>query len=258
MRLASLLPALLTAAILPAQAVPPAKVAPPTQDNSAPLDPVWKYEADLDVSGRSGNTNASGIAAGLRAQGEHANVSRTELSLRGNRASQDGAKSADELRGQAAHERTLAEKTFWYVRADAGYDNFRNLDLIALGSAGLGYRFLKDDKGSLDLRLGLGYRQEETSSAGLEDTSAAALDAGLSFDRDLGWGKLRIQLDLVPSLEDIADLTLRNEASLELLGGKDQPLSLRLGLLQDYRSEVVAGDEKLQNTYFVRLVYRWQ
>lgn len=261
MRLASLLPALLAAAALPAQAVPPAKPVPPTQDNGAPLDPVWKYEADLDVNGRSGNVNSSGFAAGIRAAGEHANVSRTTLSLRGKNATQEDAlgadvKSADELRGQAAYERTLAEKTFWYVRADAGYDNVRNLDLIALGSAGLGYRFLKDDKGSLDLRAGLGYRQEE-GSAGVEDVSAAALDAGLNFERDLGWGQLRIQLDLIPSLEDLADLTLRHEASLELLG-KDSPLSLRVGLLQDYRSEVVAGDEKLQNTYFVRLVYRWQ
>lgn len=260
MRLASL-PVLLAAA-LSAQAVPPAKVAPPARDDGAPLDPVWKYEADLDVNGRSGNVNSSGFAAGIRAAGEHANVSRTTLSLRGKNATQEDAlgadvKSADELRGQASHERTLAEKSFWYVRADAGYDNVRNLDLIALGSAGLGYRFLKDDKGSLDLRAGLGYRQEE-GSGGVEDVSAAALDAGLSFERDLGWGQLRIQLDLVPSLEDIADLTLRNEASLELLGGKESPLSLRLGLLQDYRSQVSAGEEKLQNTYFVRLVYRWQ
>jgi putative salt-induced outer membrane protein YdiY len=262
MRPAALLAALLAAASLPAQVVPPAKPVPPARDNGAPLDPVWKYEADLDINGRSGDVNASGYAAGFRAEGEHANISRTTLSLRGKNASQEDAagadvKSADELRGQAAYERTLAEKSFWYVRADAGYDNVRDLDLIALGSAGLGHRFLKDDKGSLDLRAGLGYRQEE-GSGDVVDVSAAALDAGLNFERDLGWGQLRIQLDLVPSLEDLADLTLRNEASLELLGGKDRPLSLRIGLLQDYRSEAPAGEEKLQNTYFVRLVYRWQ
>lgn len=260
MRLASLLVAL-HAAALAAQAVPPAKPAPPTRDNGAPLEPVWKYEADIDLNGRSGNVNSSGFAAGVRATGEHANVSRTTLSLRGQNATQEDAlgadvTSADELRGQAAHERTLAEKSFWYVRADAGYDNVRNLDLVALGSAGLGYRFLRDDRGSLDLRAGLGYRQEEGSS-GVEDVSAAALDAGLNLERDLGWGQLRLQLDLVPSLEDLADLTLRHEASLELLG-KASPLSLRIGLLQDYRSEAPAGEEKLQNTYFVRLVYRWE
>ena len=244
------LPILLAAASLAAQTAP-APVA-------APAAPAWKYEADLDISGRSGNTNSSGLSGGLRAVREKANVDQTTLSLRGNRASQDGEKSADELRGQAAYERTLAEKSFWYVRADAGYDNFRELDLVALGSAGLGRRFFKDDKGSLDLRGGLGYRQEETSGSSQEDVSAAALDAGLSFERDLGWGQLRIQLDVVPSLEDLADLTLRHEASLELLGGKDSPLSLRIGLLQDYRSEAPAGDEKLQNTYFARLVYRWE
>jgi len=236
---------LLAASALSAQQ--PAPVAPGAE--------TWKYEADLDVSGRSGKTNASGLAGGLRANGEVPKVSQTALSLRGNRASQDGERSADELRGQASYERTLAEKSFWYVRADAGYDNFRELDLIALGSAGLGRRFLKDDKGSLDIRAGLGYRQEETSGLGQEDVSSAALDAGLSYERDLGWGQLRIQIDVTPSLEDLADLTLRHEASLELLGGKDNPLSLRIGLLQDYRSD---DDTKLQNTYFARLVYRWE
>ncbi len=260
MRIPPSLVALLVAAALSAQGVPPAKPAPPTQDNGAPLEPVWKFEADLDVNGRSGNVSASGFAAGVRAAREHANVSRTTLSLRGKNATQEDASgadvtSADELRGQAAHERSLAEASFWYVRADAGYDNVRNLDLIALGSAGLGRRFLKDDRGSLDLRAGLGYRREE-GATGVADVSAAALDAGLNLGRDLGWGRLRIQIDLVPSLEDLADLSLRHEASLELLG-KASPLSLSLGLLQDYRSEAPVGEEKLQNTYFVRLVYRW-
>jgi hypothetical protein len=249
--------ACLLLASLSAQVVPPARVALPSQDTGAPLDPVWKFEADLDLNGRSGNVNSSGLAAGFRAIGEHALVSRSSFGLRGTSATQEGTKSADDLRAQGAYERTLAEKSFWYVRADAGYDNVRDLDLIALGSAGLGHRFLKDDKGSLDLRAGLGYRQEESSGGSLPDISAAALDAGLAFERELGWGRVRVQLDIVPSLEDLADLALRHEASLELLG-KDSPLSLRVGLLQDYRSEVVAGAEKLQNTYFLRLVYRWQ
>ena len=252
MRLASL-PLLLSAG-LSAQSAEPAPASPAA---AGPTDTVWKYEADLDLSGRSGNVNASGLAAGVRATGEKPKVSQAAFSLRGNTATQEDVRSADELRAQAAYERTLAVKSFWYVRADAGYDNVRELDLIALGSAGLGRRFFQDDKGSLDLRAGLGYRQEESSGAS-EDISAPAFDAGLSLERDLGWGQLRIQLDLVPSLEDLADLTLRHEASLELLGGKDSPVSLRIGLLQDYRSDVVAPVEKLQNTYFVRLVYRWQ
>lgn len=227
-----------------------------SSSSSPSSGPVWKYEADLDLGGRSGNVDSGSLAGGIRAQGEREGFSRTTLALRGNRATQSGVRSADDLRAQAAHERTLAEKSFWYVRADAGYDNVRELDLVALGSAGFGHRFLKDERGSLDLRAGLGYRQEE-SSAGSPDVSAAALDAGLTFERDFGWSRLRIQVDATPSLEDLADLTLRHETSLEFLG-KDSPLSLRIGLLQDYRSEAAAPDERLQNTYFLRLVYRWQ
>lgn len=223
---------------------------------SAPAAPAgWGFEADLDLGGRSGKENGTALSAGLRAEHETAAVDKTLASLRGNSTTTGDTTSADDLLAKASYERTLAKATFWYVRADAGYDRVRDLDLIALGTGGLGYRLVEDAKGSFDVRAGLGYRVEETDGAGMEDTKAAALDLGLAFERDLAWGKLRIGLDAVPSLEDLADVSIRHESSFEFLL-KDSPLALRVGITQDYRSE--DPDEKLQNTYFLRLVYRWR
>ena len=223
---------------------------------AAPAAPAgWAYEADLDLGGRSGKENGTALSAGVRAEHEQAKVDKTVASLRGNSSTTGAEKSADDLLAKASYERPLAKATFWYVRADAGYDRVRDLDLLALGTGGLGYRIVEDDKGSFDVRAGLGYRVEETDGAGMTDTRAAALDLGLAFERDLAWGKLRVGVDAVPSLEDFADVTIRHESSFEFLL-KDSPLALRVGITQDYRSE--DPDEKLQNTYFLRLVYRWR
>ncbi len=232
-----------------------AQEAPAPAAPAAPAAPVgWAYEADLDLGGRSGRENGTSLSAGVRAEHETAGVDKTLASLRGNSTTTGAEKSADDLLGKASYERTLAKATFWYVRADAGYDRVRDLDLIALGTGGLGYRLVDDAKGNFDVRAGLGYRIEETDT-GPEDTKAAALDLGLAFERDLAWGKLRIGVDAVPSLEDFADVTIRHESSFEFLL-KDSPLALRVGITQDYRSE--DPEEKLQNTYFLRLVYRWR
>jgi putative salt-induced outer membrane protein YdiY len=228
----------------------PAPVAEPAAEPSG-----WSYEADLDLGGRSGREDGTSLSAGVRAEHEVKSVDKTVASLRGNSTTTGAEKSADDLLAKGSYEHTLAKSTFWYVRADAGYDRVRDLDLVALGTGGLGYRILEDDKGSFDVRAGLGYRVEETDGAGMEDTRAAALDLGLALERDLAWGKLRVGVDAVPSLEDLADLTIRHESSFEFLL-KDSPLALRVGITQDYRSE--DPDEKLQNTYFLRLVYRWR
>ena len=225
----------------------------PAPSTSAAAPAGWAFEADLDLGGRSGKQDGTTLSAGVRAEREEKSVSKTVASLRGNAATTGDTKSADDLLAKASYERDLAKATFWYVRADAGYDRVRDLDLIALGTGGLGYRLHEDDKGSFDVRAGLGYRLEETDT-GAADTKAAALDLGLAFERQLAWGKLRIAIDAVPSLEDFADVTIRNETSFEFLL-KDSPLALRVGLTQDYRSE---DADKLQNTYFLRLVYRWR
>jgi putative salt-induced outer membrane protein YdiY len=244
-----LAPLLAAAALAAQEAAAPAPAAPAAAPSG------WAYEADLDLGGRSGRETGTALSAGVRAEHEAAKVDKTVASLRGNSTTTGDTKSADDLLAKASYERTLAKATFWYVRADAGYDRVRDLDLLALGTVGLGYRLVEDDKGSFDVRAGLGYRLEETDGAGMEDTKAAALDLGLAFERDLAWGKLRIGVDAVPSLEDVADVTIRHESSFEFLI-KDSPLALRVGITQDYRSE--DPDEKLQNTYFLRLVYRWR
>jgi len=238
--------------------VPPALLAAAlvSAENPAPSpDKGWGYEADLDLSGRSGSASGSGLNLGAKAGFQDARA-KLDFGARLNRLTSDGQTSADDLHVTGASERTIAEAVFWYVRADVGYDNARSLDFLSVAALGYGRRLLQDEKGALSVRVGLGHRHEESALAG-PDVSSFAGDLGLAFDRDLSWARLKIDLSLVPTLDDLADLYARNEVSLEFLG-KEGPLSLRLGLLQDYRSKETGALSRLDSTYFLRVVYKWK
>ena len=237
------LPSLLATVVLSAETVAPA----PAKG--------WDYEADLDLSGRSGSASGSGLNLGAKAAFQDAQA-KLDFGVRLNRLTSDGQTSADDLHLTGASERTIAEAVFWYVRADVGYDNARSLDFLSVAAVGYGRRLLQDEKGTLSVRVGLGHRHEESALAG-PDVSSFAGDLGLTFDRELGWADLKVDLSVVPALDDLADLYARNEVSLEFLG-KEGPLSLRLGLLQDYRSKETGVLSRLDNTYFLRVVYKWK
>lgn len=218
--------------------------------------PAWEYQADLDLSGRAGSAAGSGLNGGAKAEYKD-KVAKLDFSARINRLTSDGQTSADDFHLAGSSERNFGEAVFWYVRADAGYDHARSLDFLSVAALGYGCRLMDDAAGSLSLRLGLGHRQEESSLAAGPDVSALAGDLGLSFDRGLGWAKLSLVLSVVPALDDVSDVYARNEVSLEFLGGQG-PLSLRLGLLQDYRSKATGTLSELDNTYFLRVVYKWK
>jgi len=217
---------------------------------------AWEYQADLDLSGRSGSASGSGLNAGAKAEYKD-KVDKMDFGARINRLTSDGQTSADDFHLSGSNEHTFSEKVFWYVRADAGYDHARSLDFLSVAAVGYGRRLFEDDKGSLSVRAGLGHRQEESSLVAGPDLSSLAGDFGLSFDRDLGWAKLSLELSLVPSLDDLSDIYARSEFSLEFLG-KQGPLSLRVGLLQDYRSQATGTLSELDNTYFLRVIYKWK
>ncbi len=216
----------------------------------------WEYQADLDLSGRSGSVSGAGLNAGAKAAYQDAQ-SKLDYTVRLNRLTSDGQTSADDFHVTGASEQTIAEAVFWYVRADVGYDNARSLDFLSVAAAGYGRRLIQDTHGALSVRVGLGHRHEESALLVGPDVSSFAADLGLTFDRDLSWAHLKVELSIVPTLEDLANLYARNEVSLEFLG-KEGPLALRLGLLQDYRSKETGALSRLDNTYFLRVVYKWK
>ena len=216
----------------------------------------WTMQADFDLSGRSGATRGSGISAGIQAKGVR-EVDTLLASIRVVRTTAGTQTSADDLHLNLAYETNPTNIVFWYARTDSGYDNARAVDFFSINAAGLGLRLFTDGSGKLDARVGLAHRTERYATVGQANLSAPSADLGLVLTRELGWAALDSAVSLVPSFQKSGDFYVRHESSINLMRGPG-PLSLRLGISNDFRSHPQAGQVKLDTAYFVRLTYVWK
>jgi len=216
----------------------------------------WVMQADLDVSGRSGVVVGSGFSAGFSAKG----VTKANTVIAGVRlvrADSGNQTSADDLHLTASYETNPTDVVFWYVRSDSGYDNARLIDFFSVNAGGWGFRLHTSAKGKLDARLGLAHRFERYASPGRGSLAAPSADIGLIFNRELGWAAWDTSLNFVPSFRTSGDYYVRHESSLNILRNAG-PLSLRLGVSNDFRSMPLATQVKTDTSYFLRTTYVWK
>ena len=216
----------------------------------------WTIQADFDLSGRAGATQGSGFSAGFQAKGVR-EVDTLLASIRVVRTSAGTQTSADDLHLNLAYETNPTNIVFWYARTDSGYDNARAVDFFSINAAGLGLRLFTDGSGKLDARVGLAHRTERYATVGQAKLSAPSADLGLVLTRELGWAALDSAISIIPSFQKSGDFYVRHESSINLMRGPG-PLSLRLGISNDFRSHPQAGEVKLDTAYFVRLTHVWK
>lgn len=204
------------------------------------------------MTGKNGNHSQLGTAYGLRAT-----LTRLKealiLSTSYNRQVSDGLKSADQFKAGADYSSNYADKNSWYARDEGGFDHIKNLRLYNLAATGQGYDFIKQIRQTLTGRVGVAYRYEDYQHATIEDVNSICLDLGLNYTRQFDRSLLTTRLTFVPTLENLANISITHETDFDI------PLSrsawkLRLGLSNDYNSKPPPGIERLDTTYFGRLI----
>jgi hypothetical protein len=165
--------------------------------------------------------------------------------------------SADDLHVTLGYETNPTRVVFWYARTDTGYDNARQVDFLSVNAAGLGLRLFTDARGKLDTRIGLAHRYENYSLAGQPSLATPSMDLGVLFEREFGWAKMETTLSLVPSFTSAQNFYVRHESALNIFRG-DGPLSLKVGVSNDFRGQPLPGQVGLDTAYFLRAVYAWK
>lgn len=216
----------------------------------------WTSLADLDISGRSGVVQGSGYCLGYAAKGV-TKADTINAGVRFTRAESGNQISSDDLHATFSYETNPTDVIFWYLRTDTGYDHARSIDFSSVNAAGWGFRLFTDGRGKLDARAGLAHRTERYSSPTQANLSAPSIDLGLIFTRELGWAALDSALNIVPSFQDAGDFYIRHETSLNILRSSG-PLSLKLGISNDFRSKPLPSQVKLDASYFLRTTYVWK
>jgi len=216
----------------------------------------WTTQADVEVSGRNGVVMGSGFSAGFSAKGV-TKANTVTAGVRLVRAESGNQTSADDLHATASYETNPTDVVFWYVRSDTGYDNARSIDFFSVNAAGWGFRLLTDAKGKLDARVGLAHRYEKYAISTQGSLAAPSADIGLQFTRELGWAAWDSSLSYVPSFQVAGDFYVRHETSFNILRNAG-PLSLRVGVSNDYRSKPLSTQVKTDTSYFLRTTYVWK
>src|SRR5688572_8466240 len=220
------------------------------------LDRHWAYEASVDVSGKTGNSEQIGTAAEVRATLKtHQDMLQFYSSY--NRQVADGTKSADQFKAGVDYQNNFAGRKSWYVRDEGGFDRVKDVELYNIAAAGLGFDLIKEPMRTLTARTGLSFRYEGYRDPLTPDVKSAGLDLGINSDMQFGNSRLVTRIAYVPTFEDFANYRLTHESYYQI------PLAhpawkLRLGVSNDYNSQPPRGVEKLDTAYFTRLVLNWQ
>ncbi|MGH7943834.1 MAG: DUF481 domain-containing protein [Opitutaceae bacterium] len=220
------------------------------------VDRHWAYEASVDVSGKTGNSEQVGTAGEVRATLK-TNQDTLQFYSAYNRQVSDGTKSADQFKAGVDYQNNFAGRKSWYVRDEGGFDRVKDIELYNVAAAGLGFDIVKELKRTLTGRFGLSFRYESYRDPFTPDVKSAGLDIGFNSDMEFGNSKLVTRVAYVPSFEDFANYRLTHESYYQI------PLAhpawkLRLGVSNDYNSQPPAGVEKLDTAYFTRFVLSWR
>jgi hypothetical protein len=217
----------------------------------------WKFSAEGNISGKSGNTDEktmgakfSAVLAGKEDELKfYASLDRKET---------DGQKSTDERKAGMRYTSYFNDPWGWYVRQEFEQDEFENIKLRSVTGSGLSYRFADKEHYKLSANAGLSYRYE-TYEDGSPDNSNVGIDTGLQhFYRMDNRFELNNELTFVPSLEDFANYLVTQHSWVDFPLGASKLWKVRVGLRNEYNSLPEGGNEKLDTTYYSSLVVDWE
>ncbi len=220
------------------------------------LERGWAYEANVDISGKSGNKSQLGTSAGVRAT--LAGVSDKLVFYSAyDRQVTDKQKSADQFKAGVDYSSNFAGSNSWYVRDEGGFDRIKDIQFYNVAAAGFGYDFVKKPKQTVTGRLGFSFRNENYKSPLTTDVNAAGLDVGFSHSLQLTDSSIVNRLTFVPSFNDFSNYRATHESFYEV-PFINPSWKLRVGVSNDYNSKPGVGVDKLDTAYFTRLVLNWR
>lgn len=217
---------------------------------------AWRYDASVDLAGQSGNVEKFGVGVGLKAE-----LKGPQDSLRFffdyEQAEEQQLKTEDRVAGGASYESFFGEVLGWYIRTEVEMDNIDNIKFRSTSAGGLSYRLTNKDHQSLVLRSGLGYRFTDFDNTAPEESNAT-LDLGLAHSYEFNdIFVMRNDLTFVPAIDDFGNYRVVHDTGIEVPVGSGQNWKLRFGINNDYESEATTP-EKLNTTYYSRMIYSWR
>jgi hypothetical protein len=219
------------------------------------LRPKWSLEIAADVAGKSGNSTGFASTAGMVAV-RKTPTDALKFYASGAHAVANGSRSEDMYKGGAEYNSFFTSDLSWYVSSELMQDNVKDIALRVSTSGGLGINAIRKATQDLQFRVGLSYRYETYNTVpATPNFSSAGASFALIHRADLApWAVMRNTITYVPSFKDTANYVIDHDSNFTLPFGGSKTWSLRFGVTNEYVSIPAGQAERLDTTYYLRLV----
>lgn len=215
----------------------------------------WKFRGGVNLLGKSGNTDQFDLGITFDAVLKSPN---DELAFFGEyeQREKNGDTTEDRIAGGMSYESFFSEHYGWYVRTELESDEVDEIDLRSTSGAGMSFRIINKDTQTLVARSGVGYRYTAYAD-GTDNESSATLDFGLAHTyKYKTFFSMENDLSYVPSVDDFGVYRVVHDSGIEIPLGNGENWKIRLGIKHEYDSQP-AAEEKLDTTYYSRMIYSW-
>lgn len=216
----------------------------------------WRYDAALDLAGRSGNIDKFSLGTSLDASLRGPNDT-LAFFFEYEQAEEEGLKTDDRVAAGASYESFFSKILGWYARTEGETDNINNIKFRSTSAGGLSYRLINEDRQSLVLRSGLGYRYTGYDNAAPNESSAT-VDFGLAHRYEFkNLFVMKNDLTFVPAIDDPSVFRAVHDSGIEVPIGSGENWKIRMGVKNEYESEPTVA-EKLDTFYYTKMIYSWR
>jgi hypothetical protein len=231
----------------------------PSSKELKKLERKWKVEITTDIRGKTGTSEQLGASLGFTAVNSGQYDSLTFQS-KYNYYRTDGNKSADDLTAGIDYKSSFTDRLdrlLWYARTNNGFNKINKIEFFSESALGSGFMILNEKNHKLEFRVGVSYRYETYMDDVTPALNKSGLDAALYYRYDWSWGRFEDRMSYMPTFDEFSNYIFRHEAYLEFPIANTENLVIRLGVHNDYNSRPLAGVERLDTTYFTRIVLRF-
>ncbi|MGE3181916.1 MAG: YdiY family protein, partial [Phycisphaerae bacterium] len=215
------------------------------------MKPKYVFTAEAGITYQEGNTNQL-VARGKVVFTRTTKDDLLTVFLSGDYAEQNEVRSAAEVKTGFLYELNFTERAFWYLRADAEYDEFENLEFRGQAFTGLGYYFIKKPKHELKTRAGIGFIHE-TFFDGFTRTDPQA-EVGLDYRIDINESLQFVSSNTwLPTFNSLRDYRLISDNAFIIPLAQKQ-WKLKLGALYEYDPIPRPGFQRLDQTYYANIL----